>query len=131
MVSLTKERPMRPEPANGPDFSEVDSREKAEALHRTGVLAKLLLLAERFGGRGVPENVVYVPSWVVHHKARIDENVIVPLVASGTVTRYEAVPQYQGKSFVPIGIRITATEPGQFSATINIWGEALSRSGAK
>jgi hypothetical protein len=36
-------------------------------------------------------------------------------------------PEYQGKSFIPIAIKIVASDPGEFSTTINIWGEALAR----
>jgi len=28
---------------------------------------------------------------------------------------------------VPIALKITAWNPGEFTATINIWGEALAR----
>ncbi|MCU1347145.1 MAG: hypothetical protein JWO56_175, partial [Acidobacteria bacterium] len=36
-------------------------------------------------------------------------------------------PQYQGKSFIPVAIVITASDPGDFSSTIDIWGDGLSR----
>ena len=39
----------------------------------------------------------------------------------------EAIPEYQGNSFIPIAIKIVASNPGEFSTTINIWGEALTR----
>lgn len=109
------------------DFSTVDSREKAEQLARDGRLEPLFLLPLRFGGLDVPENVVYVPVGLSGVKAGIDDNVIAPLVADGTVTRYVATPEYAGDSFVPIAITIEASEPGSFTTTMNLWGPALTR----
>lgn len=120
---------MRP-PGPSPDFSGIDSREKAEALHVSGGLQKMLLFPERFGGKDIPENVVFVPPWVAQVKARIDETVIVPLLSGGMVERYEVQPEYQGKSFVPVALRITASEPGQFQERIAIWGEGPEESAA-
>jgi hypothetical protein len=42
-------------------------------------------------------------------------------------TQYKAEPEYQGKSFIPIAVKITAWNPGQFTTAINIWGDALGR----
>jgi hypothetical protein len=106
----------------GPDFSGVDSREKAETLCRSGVLTKLLLLPQRFGGQDLAQNVVYVPGWAADLKSSTDDGVIAALVADGKITRYAATPEYEGRSFVPIAIHITASEPGSFSQTIAIWG---------
>ena len=69
---------------------------------------------------------MYVPAWVPPIKEGIDNNVIRPLVEEGKVTSYRASPQYQGASFVPSAIQIVASDPGEFSTTINIWGEALA-----
>ena len=112
----------------GPDFSMVDSREKAEALFEKGELEKLFVMPLQFGGLDVPENVLYVPPDVVAMKASIDNNVIAVLVEDRKVTRYAAEPEYDGKSFVPIAIKIIASQPGNFATTINIWGKALARS---
>jgi hypothetical protein len=59
----------------------------------------------------------------------IDQNVVAALAAKGTVTRYSATPEYQGSSFIPTAIRIVASDPGEFSIVINIWGEAPARDG--
>jgi hypothetical protein len=80
-----------------------------------------------FGGSDIPPNTLYVPVGIAGIKAGIDDDVIGPLVEEGKVTSYTATPEYQGKSFIPIAIRIVASDPGQFSTTINIWGEALTR----
>jgi hypothetical protein len=111
----------------GPDFSEIDSREKAEVLFRRGDLEKLFLMPLEFGGQDIPVNTLYVPVGLADIKAGIDNNVIGPLAAEGKITKYRATPEYQGKSFIPIAISILASEPGEFSSTINIWGEALTR----
>jgi hypothetical protein len=112
---------------DGPDFSGIDSRAKAEALFRRGDLEKLFLMPLEFGGQDIPANTLYVPVWVAAVKAGIDENVIGPLAAEGRITRYTATPEYQGRSFIPMAIKIVASDPGEFSTTINIWGEALAR----
>lgn len=114
-------------PPHGPDFSAIDSREKAEALFRRGELEKLFLMPLEFGGDDDPHNTVFVPVGIAAVKEGIDQNVIAPLVEEGTVSRYTATPEYQGRSFIPIAIRVEASDPGQFSATIDIWGDALAR----
>ena len=111
----------------GPDYADIDSQAKAEALYKSGALGKLLLMPREFGGEDFGLNVVYVPTHVIEIKQSIDRNTVDPLVKSGKVTRYKAAPEYQGNSFIPIAIKIEASEPGQFSSTIKIWGEALLR----
>lgn len=110
----------------GPDFSEVDSSEKAQRLADQGVLVKLHLLPPEFGGDDAPQNIVYVPPFVTELKLGMEANTIMPLVRDGKITRYAAIPKYQGRSFVPNAIEIRATDPGSFEADIRIWGEALS-----
>jgi hypothetical protein len=113
-------------PKQGPDFSDVTSKEKAEARVQSGELERLFLLPAEFGGMDDPRNVVYVPRGFVALKARIDINIIKPLVADGKITSYEATPEYQGKSFVPIAIKVVASDPGSFTTSINIWGKAIA-----
>lgn len=111
-----------------PDFSEVTSQAQAAELAQAGQLEPLLLLPAIFGGQsGVPENIVYVPVGLAEIKRNIDENVIAPLAWEGTVTRYVATPEYTGRSFIPIAITIAASDPGSFTTTIAVWGEALTR----
>lgn len=112
---------------NGPDFSEIDSQAKAEELFRGGDLEKLYLMPLEFGGQDIPVNILYVPIGLAAIKTGIDNNVIGPLADEGRITKYTATPEYQGKSFIPIAIKIVASDPGEFSTTINIWGEALTR----
>lgn len=112
----------------GPDFSGIDSQAKAEDLFHRGDFEKLYLFPLEFGGEDVASNVLYVPIGMADVKSGIDNNVIGPLAAEGKITQYKAEPEYQGKSFIPIAIKITAWNPGQFTTTINIWGDALERS---
>jgi hypothetical protein len=111
----------------GPDFSGINSKDKAEARVQSGELEKLLLLSADFGGTDDPRNVVYVPRSFIAIKNDIDRNIIKPLIESGKITEYQATPEYQGKSFVPIAIKIVARNPGSFTTDINIWGKALAR----
>jgi len=117
----------RSPPPNGPDFSGIDSRTKAEELFRRGDLEKLLLMPLEFGGEDNVHNMVYVPIGVAATKSGIDNNVIRPLAAEGKFTKYKAMAEYEGNSFIPIAIRIVASDPGEFSTAINIWGKALGR----
>ena len=127
MFGFFKRKPKQQAAPNGPDFSEVDSAQKAEGLFRAGQLEKLFLMPLAFGGEDVPQNVLYVPIGVAGVKDGIDENVIGPLAQEGKISQYKAEAEYQGNSFIPIAVKITAWEPSQFTTTINIWGEALSR----
>lgn len=120
-----------PPPRTGPDFSAVDSRDKGVELARAGELEKMFLLPPEFGGEDVPPNWVLVPAWVVAQKADIDNNVIRPLAAEGKVSSYRAAPSYQGNSFVPNAVTIEASNPGSFSVTIAIWGDALTENQSK
>ncbi len=114
-------------PPPGPDFSAIDSQAKAVEMFERGELEKLFLMPLEFGGTDNPLNTLYVPIGVAAIKAGIDNNVIAPLVSEGRITKYTASPEYQGKSFIPIAIKIVASDPGEFTTTINIWGEALAR----
>jgi hypothetical protein len=112
----------------GPDFSGVNSPAKAEKLARRGELHKLYLTPPEFGGVDIPQNVVYVPAWVVEQKRNIDMNNVLPLVEQQEAILYAVTPQYEGKSLVPCAIKIVASGPSDFTAVINIWGQALNQS---
>ena len=114
-------------PAVGPDFRSVDSPAKAAEFVRIGQLQRILLLPAEFGGEDIAPNCVFVPAWAAEKKAEVDNNIVRKLVSEGKVSRYRASPVYQGKSFVPGAITIVASDPGDFSMTINIWGNALEK----
>src|ERR1051326_5741216 len=118
---------MKPAEPNGPDFSGIDSYAKAEELFRRGDLEKLFMMPLELGGEDIPLNTLFVPVGIANIKWGIDNNVIKPLAAEGKITTYTATPEYQGKSFIPIAIKIVASGPRHFTMTINIWGEALKR----
>jgi hypothetical protein len=124
MFGWLKKKPAKP---NGPDFSEIDSVAKAIELFDRGELEKLFLMPLEFGGTDNPLNTLYVPIGIADIKAGVDNNIIGPLAAEGKISKYTASPEYQGNSFIPIAIKIEAKDPGQFSTTINIWGDALTR----
>jgi hypothetical protein len=115
----------------GPDFSHVDSLEKAEQLVSRGELTRLHLFPPEFGGVDDPRNLVFVPPFVVDLKHGIDTNVIRPLIEQGQVGSYEATPQYEGASFVPSAIEIRASDPEEFRTSLKIWGEALRDGGER
>ncbi len=112
--------------SSGPDFSNVDQAMAME-MFKNGTLEKLYMMPLEFNGEDIPPNTLYVPLGIAAIKARIDQNIIGPLIAEGKVSNYNVTPEYQGSSFIPIAISITASNPGQFNTTINIWGEALGR----
>lgn len=116
----------RDKPA-GPDYSNIISLEAAQKLAERGELVPLLLLPEQFGGTGVQENIVYVPSFAAELKNSTDQNVVAPLANEGKITRYLAEPEYFGASFIPIAIKLTAWDPANFTYEMAIWGEALDR----
>ncbi len=114
-------------PGPRPDYSAVDSLDKVQRLVAAGELVPLLLLPEDFGGQAIKENTVYVPPFAADMKEGADRNIIGPLAAEGKVTRYRAEPEYAGTSFVPIAIKLVATEPANFTYDVAIWGAALGR----
>jgi hypothetical protein len=78
-----------------------------------------------FGGSDIEVNVVYVPAFAAELKDRTDRNVILPLAQEGKFRHYSARPEYEGTSFVPVAIRLEATDPGSFSWYLTIWGDAV------
>jgi len=113
--------------ASGPDYTQIDTREKAQELYKRGELTTLLLLPGAFGGEAVPQNVVYVPAAAAAMKMQIDENTVRPLAQSGRITRYTATPEYVGRSVVPSLVRISAWDPGNFEAVVHVWGQSLKK----
>ncbi|MBX9686478.1 MAG: hypothetical protein K2X27_07235 [Candidatus Obscuribacterales bacterium] len=103
------------------DFSAVDAK-KAEQMLLAGQLEKLYLMPLEFGGTDSPENTLYVPIGIAAIKSHFDSNVITPLIRQGIVTQYKATPEYQGSSFIPIRLRLQASNPGDFLTEIHIWG---------
>lgn len=110
----------------GPDFSTIDSGAKVRVLVEKGELVPMLLLDASMGGTNRPENVVFVPAWVVARKAEVDGTIVKPMVSAGKAVEYACTPKYEGNSFVPNAIEIVASKPGRFELSIAIWGTALA-----
>lgn len=112
-----KKNPPAPQ---GPDFAEIDSREKAAAQHRKGELAAMYLFPPMFGGDESSLNQVFVPPFVVTLKDRFD-NMVADLLDEGKVSSYSASPEYKGKSFIPSALILEAKGEGGITERIEIW----------
>ena len=112
-----KKKPVAP-----PDFLQIDSMEKAQALAKAGALAPLYLMPLRFGGAQGVENRIFAPAAIVELKDRFDDQVE-QLLLQGKVNGYSCRPQYREKSVVPCAIEIAARKDGSdvFTQTIHIW----------
>lgn len=110
-------------PGAGPDFSGVDA-EKAAELARQGVLAPLYMMPLRFGGEESARNCLFVPPVAVTLKDRCDD-MVEDLLRQEKVNGYQCLPEYQGKSFVPVSITVIAKMKGEpvFTQRIRIWGD--------
>ena len=104
----------------GPDFSAIDSAEKAQAAYHRGELAMLYLFPLDLGGQENEMNRVYVPQAVVMLKDRFD-NLVGDLLDQGLVTGYSANPEYKGNSFIPSAIVMEAKGKGGITERIEIW----------
>lgn len=102
------------------DYSHVDSREKAQSLYAEGKLEKVFLMPLEYGGEDIEVNVVYVPPGIGALKGKID-GTVAKMAEDGSIRRYSASPEYKGKSFVPAKINIRAYDPGEFSASVDVW----------
>lgn len=85
---------------HGPDFSHIDSREKAIKSYTDNELVKIHLMPLGFGGADIPQNVLYVPEFASSFKARLDA-MVAGWLTDGKKLSYSAVPDYKGKSFIP------------------------------
>jgi hypothetical protein len=103
-----------------PDFSDIDSNEKAIELFNKRQLAKVYLMPLEFGGQDGPMNYLFVPEFVVELKSRFDL-MIEKLLIEGKKLGYSAEPEYKGKSFIPSKLNITVTGEVKFKETIEIW----------
>ena len=107
---------------NKPNFTEIDSNEKAIELANKGILEPLYLMPLRFNGEESAINRVFVPSFAVELKDRCDD-FIEKMVIEEKVQGYSCNPEYKGNSFIPSKIKVVVTNEGKevFSQTIEIW----------
>ena len=106
-----------------PDFSEVDSLDKARKLEANGELVKILLFPAEFGGEEIPQNIVYVPQGAADAKALIT-GTLVRFFREGLIDHLVVEPEYKGGSVVPIRIVMKAshrTKEGKFNPTVEVW----------
>ena len=107
-------------PQESPDFATITSQEKAAALYRSGILARMYLFPIAFGGQESEANVLYVPPVIVELKDRFDA-LVADLLEEGKVSSYSASPEYRGDSFIPCKIKLTASGEASLSEEIVIW----------
>ena len=105
---------------SAPDFSNIDSNEKAIDLYKKGKLSKVHLMPLEFGGEDSAVNILYAPESVKILKQRFDK-IIEELLIDGKKLGYSAKPEYKGKSFIPSKLKISVTGDSEFIETINIW----------
>jgi hypothetical protein len=107
----------------GLDFSEITSREKAEALYSQGKLEKILLFPSELGGENVPENTTFVPLGISDIKNQVT-GTLVRFLEEGTINKLTVEPEYKGKSFIPSKIKMRAwhsDKKGEFNPSIEVW----------
>lgn len=109
--------------AQGPDFTDVDSKQKLMALVEQGKLERVHLFPLEVGGQDSELNVVYLPIGFRDAKKKVD-GTILRMAQDGLISDLKVHPEYKGKSFVPSRIVIKAShpeKPGRFDATIEVW----------
>jgi hypothetical protein len=109
--------------ATGLDFSDVTSREKAEALYAQGALEKVLLFPAEFGGSETPENTVFVPHGVSEAINQIT-GTLIRFFNEGLINKLSVEPEYRGKSAIPTKLKMRAwhtDKQGEFNPSVNIW----------
>jgi hypothetical protein len=103
-----------------PDYSHIDSQDKAQQLCVQKKLVKLHLMPLDWGGEDVALNTIYVPDFVLEQKARID-GMIEEMLEAGHNLSYAASPEYKGNSFVASKLVIKASGDREMEVTIEIW----------
>ncbi len=106
-----------------PDFSDIDSIEKAVNMSKDNLLEPLYMMPLRFGGKAAAENTLYVPIGVSQIKESID-NIVEELLIDKLVSGYKCDIKYKEKSVIPSEIKIVASDSEGtevFAPVINIW----------
>lgn len=105
------------------DFSDITSREKAEALFAQGKVEKITLFPREFGGQETPLNTVFVPIGVGDAKNKVT-GMLVRYVSDGLINKLVVEPEYKGDSFIPSRIKMRAwhtEQKGEFTPSIEVW----------
>ncbi|MBN3575636.1 hypothetical protein [Vibrio neptunius] len=106
-----------------PDFSKVDTREKALTLVQQGELFEVLLLPTELGGKNEPRNIVFVPEDISAAHEQNTQNVL-SLIKDKLINRLEVQPVYKENSFVPSQVKMIgrhSVEKRRFITVLNIW----------
>jgi hypothetical protein len=103
-----------------PDYSHIDSNEKAQQLCAAKELVKLHLMPLDWGGEDIALNIIYVPEFVLELKAVID-GVIEDFLTAGLSIHYSCSPEYRGNSFIPCSLVISYSGDRENKHTIEIW----------
>jgi hypothetical protein len=109
--------------AQGPDFSNVDSREKVQALYKEGKLEKAYLFPLELGGHDAEANIVYLPIGLGQMKKQLD-GTVKRFAEEGLITKLTVEPVYKGKSFIPSKIVMKGSNPdrkGTFEPVLEVW----------
>ena len=104
-------------------FSEVNSRQQAEALVGLGSLVKIYLFPTQLGGGDAPENIAYVTPEAAERHA-IVAGKIRRLFREHRIDELEVLPEYRRDSLVPVRIRFTASHSrggNPFEEVIEVW----------
>ncbi|MEI8363802.1 MAG: hypothetical protein WCG35_11380 [Betaproteobacteria bacterium] len=107
----------------GLDFSDITTREKAEALYSKGKLEKILLFPSELGGEDVPPNTAFVPLGISEIKNQVT-GTLVRYLEEGTINKLTVEPEYKGESFIPSKIKMRAwhsDKKGEFNPSIEVW----------
>ena len=102
------------------DFSQADSREKAQALCQQGKLVRIHVFPLEFGGLDGEMNVACVTARAAQEKASIDAE-ISKLLQAGADLRYRADPKYKGNSFVPSELVVSVSGSRTFQRSVAVW----------
>jgi len=108
---------------DAPDFSHVNSREKAIALVEKGELFQIYLFPIELGGKEIPPNAVYVPVGIPEIQSTII-GTLIRFADEGLIDNLNVEPEYKGDSFVPSKIKMHtyhSGKAGEFNPTIEIW----------
>nr|WP_086937373.1 hypothetical protein [Thaumasiovibrio occultus] len=97
---------------NVPDYSAIDSREKALALVEKGELVEMLLFPTELGGHDWPPNRVFVPVDALATQTQITKNLIL-YAQDGLIDSMDVDAEYKGDSFVPTEITFSTSYAGK------------------
>jgi hypothetical protein len=104
-----------------PDFATVTTPSAAQDLASRGVLSKILLFPEIFGGQDIAENRAYIPFAALHgYDLAIDALALA--VPERGLTKLTVTPRYTGQSVIPSSIHYHAAGDGTpFEMVVEVW----------